>query len=75
MNSNRFEGFAHSAAELSAYAFSIDTFVISLKTEEIIRHSPEDVVAFQLWLDAHGIRNVNATLGKMVYNHYFPRGK
>ncbi|MBZ0100169.1 MAG: hypothetical protein K8F30_13885 [Taibaiella sp.] len=26
-------------------------------------------------MDHHGIRNVNDTLGKMVYDYYFPPGK
>lgn len=74
--STRFEGFGYEATELSAYVFSIDTFVISLKNGRIIRHVAEQHEAFRQWLEAHGIRNVNETLGKMVYNHYFPaKGK
>ncbi|HEY9178716.1 MAG TPA: hypothetical protein VIN07_13550, partial [Flavipsychrobacter sp.] len=72
---DHFPGFAHSAAELSAYIFSIDTFIISLKNEEIVRfvtYHPDD---FKQWLDHHGIRNVNESLGKMVYDYYFPNGK
>ncbi|MBZ0098732.1 MAG: hypothetical protein K8F30_06590 [Taibaiella sp.] len=75
MSNRHFEGFAYPADELSAYIFSIDTFIISLKNEEIVRFvtdAPED---FQHWLDDNGIRNVNETLGKMVYNYYFPQAK
>ncbi|MBZ0097896.1 MAG: hypothetical protein K8F30_02370 [Taibaiella sp.] len=75
MSNRHFKGFAHPADELSAYIFSIDTFIISLKNEEIVRFvtdAPED---FQHWLDDNGIRNVNETLGKMVYNYYFPQAK
>ncbi len=72
---NHFPGFAHEAAELSAYIFSIDTFIISLKNEEIIRFVTDSPDDFKQWLDHHGIRNVNETLGKMVYNYYFPDGK
>ncbi len=72
---NRFEGFPYSAEELSAYIFSIDTFIISLKNEEIIRHTTTRPDDFKHWLDHHRIRNVNETLGKMVYNYYFPEGK
>jgi len=68
----RFAGFNHDAAELSAYIFSIDTFIISLKNEEIIRFVTNQPDDFQQWLEHHGIRNVNETLGKMVYNYYFP---
>ena len=70
---NHFEDFPHKAEELSAYIFSIDTFIISLKTEQIIRFvtlRPDD---FKQWLDHHRIRNVNETLGKMVYDYYFPK--
>lgn len=72
---NHFPGFAHKAVELSAYIFSIDTFIISLKNEEIIRFVKDSPDDFKQWLDSHGIRNVNETLGKMVYNYYFPNGK
>ncbi|HEY9177513.1 MAG TPA: hypothetical protein VIN07_07480 [Flavipsychrobacter sp.] len=71
----KFPGFNHSAAELSAYIFSIDTFIISLKNEEIIRFVAPQPDDFKQWLDHHGIRNVNETLGKMVYNYYFPKKK
>lgn len=68
---NHFEDFPHSAAELSAYIFSADTFIISLKNEQIIRHVTERPDDFKQWLEEHGVRNVNEHLGKMVYDHYF----
>lgn len=71
----RFAGFDHDAAELSAYIFSIDTFIISLKNEEIVKFVAPQPDDFQHWLDHHGIRNVNDTLGKMVYDYYFPGEK
>ncbi len=71
----RFAGFDHDATELSAYIFSIDTFIIGLKNEEIIRFVTDSPDDFQKWLEHHGVRNVNETLGKMVYNYYFPQGK
>jgi len=70
---NHFEGFPHPARVLSAYIYSIDTFIISLKgSTQLVRFvapQPED---FEQWLIAHNIRNVNETLGKMVYEYYFP---
>lgn len=54
----RFSGFHYSAAELSAYARTLDVFVISLRTGEVIRHYPDDIVAFEAWLRAHGVRNI-----------------
>lgn len=71
---NHFEDFAYSAGELSAYIFSVDTFIISLKNEEIIKHVAERPDDFRQWLEAHGVRNVNETVGKMVYDHYFGEG-
>lgn len=69
---NHFEGFPHAAEELSAYIYSIDTFVLSLKdSEELVRFIAPQPQEFEQWLIQHNIRNVNATLGKMVYAHYF----
>lgn len=48
------------ASQLSAYSFSLDLFVISLKTEEVIRFKPDDVEQFKLWLEKYGIRDINA---------------
>lgn len=70
-----FEGFAHKVTELSAYIYSIDTFIISLHTREIIRFVTDRPDDFRQWLEHHGIRNVNETLGKMVHDYYFPPGK
>lgn len=71
----QFEGFGYEASELSAYIFCIDTFVISLKNEEIVRFETREPEVFKEWLDAHGVRNVNDSIGKMVYNHYFKKRK
>lgn len=54
----RFTGFNYSAAELSAYARTFEVFVISLRTGVVVRHTPDDVVAFEAWLRAHGVRNI-----------------
>ncbi len=59
----RFAGFDHDATELSAYIFSIDTFIISLKNEEIIRFVTENPDDFQKWLEYHRVRNVNPADG------------
>lgn len=75
MSNRQFEGFPHPAEELSAYIFSIDTFIISLKNEKIVRFVTDSPDDFKQWLDGHGVRNVNETLGKMVYNYYFPSSR
>ena len=46
-------------AELSAYSFSIGVFIIALKSEEIIRFVPENVMDFKAWLDRYHIRNID----------------
>ena len=51
---------AYPASQLSAYSLSIDLFVISLKTEEIIRFKPDDVQKFKQWLEKFKIRDINA---------------
>ncbi|MEZ5016285.1 MAG: hypothetical protein R2800_04480 [Flavipsychrobacter sp.] len=55
----RFAGFAHAAAELSAYARTIDVFVIALRTGQIVQHTPPDAAEFEAWLHTHHIRNID----------------
>lgn len=71
MSSHHFKGFPYSAGELSAYIFCIDTFIISLKNEEVIRHVADDPEAFIAWLREHNIRDVKTQVGPMIYNHFF----
>ena len=73
---SRFAGFEHEAGTLSAYIFSIDTFIISLKDDKkrLVRFVTDRPDDFLQWLQAHGIRNVNENLGKMVHDYYFPPG-
>ena len=63
--------FPHYASELSAYIFSADTFVISLKSGSIIRHVADDAPAFIAWLKHHNIRNVKDEIGSLAYKGYF----
>ncbi|MEZ5015921.1 MAG: hypothetical protein R2800_02640 [Flavipsychrobacter sp.] len=53
-----YEDFAYTATQLSAYARTMDVFVIALRTGEIIEHRPENAFAFQVWLNFHHIRNI-----------------
>ena len=71
---SRFAGFEHEASALSAYAFSIDTFIVSLKDGQIVRFVTDRPDDFRQWLQGQGARNVNETLGKMVHDYYF-KGK
>lgn len=69
---NHFENLPYRADELSAYVFSIDTFVIGLKNGKVVRYVAEDPEAFIAWLSEIGVRNINDEVGSMVYDHYFP---
>ena len=55
---NHYPGFAFAATELSAYAYSIGTFIISLKNGSTTQFSPVDVEDFRDWLATHRIRDV-----------------
>lgn len=46
-------------SELSAYSLAIGIFVISLKSDEIIRFQPADVEHFKKWLQKYNVRNVD----------------
>jgi len=54
-----YEGLPYHSGELSAY---LDTgfnfFMLSLKSGEIVRHSPRDVQAFTNWLKENKVRDV-----------------
>lgn len=51
--------FDYPASQLSAYSLSMDLFVISLKTEEVIRFQPNDVKQFKQWLENFRIRDID----------------
>lgn len=46
-------------ADLAAYSLATGTFVISLKTEEIIQFEPTNVENFKKWLKQYHVRNVD----------------
>lgn len=46
------------ASELSAFAVTIDFFIISLKNGELIHFTPDNAENFYNWLVAHGVRDV-----------------
>lgn len=52
--------FPYQATELSAFAVTMGTFVISLKNGEIVHHTPEDESAFYSWLQEFEVREVVA---------------
>lgn len=63
MNTSNYPGFNYKAVDLSAFSFSIDTFVISLKNGRIIHFVAEDINAFKKWLEKHGIRDIDQNDG------------
>ena len=53
-----FPGFEHGAEVLSAFHLSIDSFVMSLKSGEIVRFVPEDTAAFLQWLLDNRVKDI-----------------
>lgn len=53
-----FPEFNYRAAELSAYTFTIDTFIISLKNGQLTHFIPKDKEAFVAWLTKNRIRDI-----------------
>lgn len=68
---NTFEGFAHSAEQVSTYIYCLDIFILALTTQEIIRHKATDPTAFREWLMYNGIKDVTDEMGAMVRSYYF----
>lgn len=54
------QDFNYAPEDLSAFAETIGTFVISLKNGEVVEHEPKDLEAFRKWLAENNIRNINA---------------
>ena len=50
--------FPHEAKELSAFTFSLDTFIISLKNGQVVKHMPDNVKAFRDWLMKNNVREI-----------------
>lgn len=51
--------FPYNPDQLSAYAETFGTYVISLKDGTVVKHDPKDVDGFEKWLQQHNIRNIN----------------
>ena len=59
--------FPYRAEELSAFILSIDTFIISLKTGQVIKHATKDIESFHQWLLVNNVRDIARQ--KMMYGH------
>ncbi len=55
-----YQGFDYAASELSAYAFCLGIFIISLKNGRIIRFEPADDKDFKKWLGTNNIRDIDS---------------
>lgn len=50
--------FPYRAEELSAFILSIDTFIISLKSGQVIKHATKDIEPFYQWLVVNNVRDI-----------------
>lgn len=55
---NSYPAFQFPASELSAFAVTIDFFIISLKSGDIIHFMPDNIQTFYDWLTVHGVRDI-----------------
>ena len=53
------QNFPYSAEELSAFILSIDTFIISLKNGQVVKHATEDTLPFYEWLVSNNVRDIS----------------
>ena len=51
--------FPYKAEELSAFANTFGTFVISLKNGQVVKHEPKDEGGFYKWLTKHKVRDIS----------------
>ncbi len=63
MKQHHYPAFAYKASELSAYSFIIDTFIISLKSGDIVHFVADDADDFKQWLYKQRIRDINQDNG------------
>ena len=50
--------FPYRPEELSAFILSIDTFIISLKTGQVIKHATKEIQPFYEWLVVNNVRDI-----------------
>jgi hypothetical protein len=55
--------FPYKAEELSAFLLSIDTFIISLKNGQVVKHATDDTKPFYDWLVEHDVRDISRRAG------------
>lgn len=53
------QNFPYNAEELSAFILSIDTFIISLKNGQVVKHATSETEPFYEWLVANNVRDIS----------------
>jgi sRNA-binding regulator protein Hfq len=53
------QNFPYNAEELSAFILSIDTFIISLKNGQVVKHATEETEPFYNWLVSNNVRDIS----------------
>ncbi len=53
-----YEGFKYTAKQLKKFMEAAGIFTISLRTNDIIHHTPDDPKAFREWLTVNGIEDI-----------------
>lgn len=61
-----YQGFTYHHQELSAFAVTLDTFVISLKSGNIVHHVPDHHDNFLSWLRAGNVREIARKTSQLV---------
>lgn len=57
MRHNTYEGLHHNANELSAFLFTVDTFILLLKDGSIVQFKPDNAESFSNWLVSNKVRD------------------
>lgn len=60
---NHYPDFTYEASQLSAFVFSVGTFIISLKNGKMTNFSPPDTTSFRDWLHKHQVRDISVDDG------------
>lgn len=68
MEATTYPGFNFDASQLSAFALSVDTFIIALKNGNIVHHSPKDIEHFKKWLVQNRVRDISVDKGHHSLN-------
>ena len=51
-----YEGFNHSAADIASFAYFFDSFMVELKSGNVVRHRTADPEKFYTWLEQNKVK-------------------